>query len=172
MQPIFIHVPRTGGTTIRAAFGEKITNYNHVPATDVRANDPDAWDAAWTFGFIRNPWQRAISFFDHTGLPPSKFEEWILNDAEQHLAGRNRKPQNLLCDESGTLMVDAVFRYEYFAAAIDELEARFGHQLPSLPHENKGPRWDRDARPLYGTASRDRIAEIGAWEIETFGYSF
>lgn len=80
---IFLHVPKTGGTAISKALGFQ---YGHVPVSRFIAREPARFDAAFSFAFVRNPWDRLFSAFNYLhaaiGLNQSRDLRW----AGKHLA--------------------------------------------------------------------------------------
>jgi hypothetical protein len=70
----FVHVPRTGGTTIASQLG---VSDGHTPA--------DAFDSKYVLGMVRNPYDRAVSICAaHLGyekgdriLSVEAFEAWV-----------------------------------------------------------------------------------------------
>lgn len=88
----FIHVQKTGGTSVgellRAAVPD-ITDYapRHLGARHAKKK-LDGWDGYYRFAFVRNPWDRLVSWYcmidrprralaEGTPLPPST-ERWLL----------------------------------------------------------------------------------------------
>jgi hypothetical protein len=60
---VFIHVPRTGGSSIKEALGlyDKIYKKDlyHMSAVDI----PDVCKDYFKFAFVRNPWDRFVSLY-------------------------------------------------------------------------------------------------------------
>tara|TARA_B100000287_G_scaffold363821_1_gene357737 strand:- start:482 stop:1120 length:639 start_codon:yes stop_codon:yes gene_type:complete len=79
---IFIHYPKTGGSSIESFFGgsdgPKTTHYkdskgrkrttwekHHMPAQEyIAENGHEIWDDYFTFTIIRNPWDMFVSHFE------------------------------------------------------------------------------------------------------------
>lgn len=64
---IFVHIQRTGGTSIeRAIQGDdqyyKLKETKHILASTTKEIHADYWDDYFKFSFVRNPWDRAYSF--------------------------------------------------------------------------------------------------------------
>lgn len=57
---VFIHVPKSAGSSITAMLGGKSTAWaTHTPAARI----PEYARGFFTFGFIRNPWDRMVSLY-------------------------------------------------------------------------------------------------------------
>lgn len=168
--PIFIHVPKTGGTTIKHAFEGQIQNAGHRTAHEWRM---DA-GPLMAFAFIRNPFARAVSMFYWAGVHDTKtFEEWCRELGPQDMEGPSRSAKRLLCDVDGELLVDTIYRFEDFDSAVFDIARRLGVRLPRV-HMNKNPKKPTglDYRTLYTPESFNYVERICAWEIDTFGYTF
>lgn len=66
---IFIHIPRTGGSTITAALPgdnhrERGFDHWHIDATYLK-NKISNFDEYFTFSFVRNPWDRLYSEYSY-----------------------------------------------------------------------------------------------------------
>ena len=63
---IFIHIPRTAGTSIETCINPNWTFENfreekHILASTARKIYRDYWDEYFKFSFVRNPWDRMVS---------------------------------------------------------------------------------------------------------------
>lgn len=101
---IFIHIPKTGGTSIEEAFGIRklVTGYkpnfriiygntdklelDHLLAKDIRELDKGRWSKYKKIAFVRNPYSRLVSEYHHIinkqkfkALKPFKtFREFVM----------------------------------------------------------------------------------------------
>jgi hypothetical protein len=84
---VFVHVPKTGGTSLRQAMhdahleleweGETTVDHqrrygifrpwlHHIGASDLRRIlGPSIWTTYFKFSFVRNPWDRLVSVYHH-----------------------------------------------------------------------------------------------------------
>jgi len=75
MKPfVFIRVPRTGGTSIDRCIPKHRKWAPHTKRKDI---DTDSW----TFGFIRNPWDRMVSLHAHTLRDFNLFADAVVSDS-------------------------------------------------------------------------------------------
>ena len=159
---VFIHIRKTGGTSIRTALGIGSVP-NHITAREMRRIFPDSC-GKFAFGFVRNPWDRLVSWVHRMGLgvdwdQPDRFDQLGL------------EPQvDYLLDEDGKLMVDFVGRFENLAEDFNTICGKIGIATPPLPHLNTSEH--RHYRDYYDETAKQFIAKQYAEDIERFGYSF
>lgn len=62
----YVHVPKTGGSSIHKALPNCIHNERHMTAMELRAAEPELFEEYFMFSTIRNPWERMVSmhFYD------------------------------------------------------------------------------------------------------------
>ena len=78
LQMFFIHIPKNGGNSVFNALNEvgDISRFFpikdglekmrwHTSASWVRAQNPELWDSCYSFTFVRNPWDRLVSLWNH-----------------------------------------------------------------------------------------------------------
>ncbi len=66
--------------------------------------------------------------------------------------------------------VDFVGRTETFAEDLQTVERRLGAEPTRIPHRNKSPHGSY--RDYYTDATRAKVAEVYARDLEAFGYTF
>lgn len=176
----FIHVNKCGGSSIEVALGLPKT---HDTAVERREEiGQAAWDAAFTFATVRNPFDRVASIYyyrlrtDQDGLADRhlSFNAWVRRVFADHeppywedtpLLG---PATDWLC-ENGVLIVDRVVPLERIAdqwPAICRVLGVTRHLqiLNNNSHPAHGAIYDPGARRI--------VEEVFASDLETFGYTF
>ena len=182
---IYVRVPRTGSTTLTFhmdyAFGDLMTDKGgmHETAQGLRHLwGEDKWNNAFTFGFIRNPWDWLVSMYN-SGVAASASEQnepWPGAPIEpidtpgihpgqrmgftfdEYVRARITTPLDWLCDDDG-IMVKHVWRFE-------ELRDF------SRAKKNCAPRTRVHYRDWYTTELADHVALKFKREIEYGKYEF
>jgi hypothetical protein len=203
---IFIHVPKTAGLSLVTALApythdssgywmnsllDKIgihvnhwTHYRnkrfrpHTSARQVQRQLPrDVFDNMFKFGFVRNPWERVISYYHYVLRHPNhkrhkrarslggvdSFVQWAC------AAGKMYSQADMLVDDQDNLLVDYVGRFESLSDDFQRVCDRLQISV-TLPHVNKSNYGDY--RSYYNPRTRQVVAETCRKDIEFFGYSF
>lgn len=189
---IFVHIPRTGGTSMAFALGAPKP---HIPISRYAAFDRAAFKNYFKFAFVRNPWDRLLSAY--TVLRTSDERP---NWAEGMQWARTHMPQFqtfesfvLALDDTKTLQrmmthdffrlqldwvtmphsrgsaVDFLGRFETVAEDFEQVAAKLGihEQLPMMNHSRHEP-----YREAYSRKMQKVAAEVYAADIKAFGYKF
>jgi len=201
---VFVHVPKTGGSTIDAFFDDEVddarrvgTLGRHTTYRRILRYEPGLADY-WSFGFVRNPWARLVSWwsmvrvvFDNADAGNeyalSRLERnpevWLREGAFRDdfsgfvLQGTETIPRlsfpqvRKLTGVRGRRRVDFVGRTENFDHDMAVVRERLG--LPALeaaPQRNRTPH--AHYSEYYNDATRAKVAEVFADDIEAFGYTF
>jgi len=179
---VFAHVPKTGGISVRAALARyadgqdaALSGTTHETLPELLARRPDL-GGHFKFGFVRNPWERLVSFYCHARarLAPSfpqfqslTFTEW-LRQADANAGWLASlfvlRPQRECLDGA-----DFVGRFETLAPDFAQVTARLGLAV-ALPHKN-ATRHGAYAT-CYDGWGRDFVARRYAGDIEQFGYRY
>jgi len=127
--------------------------------------------------FVRNPYSWLTSMYstykrgpNHRHHPTvaamSGFPEYIDWEIK-----RNKRFQHIfLLDEHGELALDFVGRFDNLVADYRRLCDLIGVAAPELAHKNKNR--FRHYREFYDDATRDKVTEFWAKDIELLGYDF
>ncbi len=189
---IFIHIPKTAGTTVLAALGAPSVFDTHAPNRAYARAYPEFYPGAYKFAFVRNPWDRFASSFHfmkygtdwpmqqdwarrHIGdLSFSEFTYRMRNPLFRAsiLAERFFWPQTFwLIGERDLQVVDDMFRFEAIPTAMQHLCERFGIDAPAeTPHLRKTEK--PGFRELYDAEMVDIVARIYRKDVESLGYKF
>ena len=201
-QVVFVHVPKTGGSTIDLLFDREVPDARKIEGTGRHAPygrllkvDPSIAEY-WSFGFVRNPWARMVSYWSmlrsvfanaEAGKPQAvkKFEDapqvWLAegryrDDFDRFiLEGLATLPKlgrpQVRTLMAGSRLVDFVGRLESFERDLAVVRERLGlPPLEEIPHRNKGHHGDY--REYYTDRTREHVATVFADDIEAFGYTF
>lgn len=191
---IFVHIPKTGGTSIETALYDPtctacrdqwdVARVPHAPLNHLTLEEistlgfatREELDSYFKFAFVRNPWDRAVSEFL---FPPLRelfgecasfreglevMTEWVDAGHGNHL----RRQVDFLSAEG--VRLDFVGYFENLREDFQAVCRYIGIDRVDLPHEN----WT-DHRPYweyYDAETRNVVADLYAPDIEAFGYSF
>ena len=203
---IFTHPHKCGGTSIEDSLGflvlreqypsiEPIKHASleeHLKILTGKGLDTNQF---FKFSIIRNPWDRAVSFYNHC-----KYKEHFylarqgrenelpvdVEDARQMTfkayafkyytdnfnSDRNTKPYMLI---QNNFCLDYVIKLENFKADISNINDKLGIDLSAgLPHLNNADKFlDRKHySEYYDEETKDFIRDLFEWDIKTFDYKF
>ncbi len=193
---LYTHVARTGGVSLTqalqlAAPQMRGIGTQHGALAEARGALGAAFDEVYKFAFVRNPWDRLVSYraflaAADPGIDPAELADpdaahW--RDFEAFLDGLLRESVEIdgvarpvfsqihqLTDAEGRLLCDRVGRFERYADDAAAIFAGAGLRLPPLGHENRSTR--RGYAEYYTPAARDMVAEVCAADVAAFGYGF
>ena len=199
---IFAAVPKTGTHSVRQALREQmgdedleqvglfvnkrlpwddlaVQRHGHLALRQVRPHlGDDAFDRYVKFAFVRNPFDRFVSYCafmlrgsdDFQRRPREVMHHFLFTaPPEQHILFQ---PQaSLLVAEDGkTLLTDLVGRVEDMQGSYDAICARIG--IPSRLLDRVNGTTRGDYRTYYDQALADGVAARYAQDLDLFGYSF
>lgn len=179
----FMHVPKTGGSSITAALLPYLPNhsdvevgvvgwqckfhkeYMHTPFNQLRWYKPD--DEWRTFAVVRDPFDRMHSYYVDTGEKTGMtFLEWL-----KKAPGNNRfqvAPQYSLISRDGQVAMDVVIPYENLTEGL----ATLGIQLPEKRELDYG-RTREQMLAAYEAEPEavDVVRSMAGRDFEEFRYS-
>ncbi|EAK0950362.1 sulfotransferase family protein [Campylobacter lari] len=187
---IFIHVPKVAGSSIeRVVYQTDRWLVGHVKASDYVKLDKNKFESYFSFGFVRNPYDRMVSAYhylrsgggnltDETWAKENiykynSFEEFVLNlqnndERIKILSWIHFVPQyKFLCNDNKNILVDFVGRFE----KIDEdfkVILNILNRKDSLVHANKSNHCDY--KDYYNYETYKIIREIYKNDFEIFDY--
>jgi len=218
---IFIHIPKTAGKSImRAVKSDFISSPSLIrkykkpigrsplrslvgrhPTALVTKNNSfeDDWNRMYKISWVRNPWQRAVSWWNmtHRKNEPrysiDNFKVWLFNPESEGTESwssssrwgkglldkfpdkpYNRNPLSALTyvsDLDGNILVDFIGRFEYINEDIDRLNKELNKNF-KVEKNYEHIHYGKNYEKYYDDESREYIADICKWEIEKFNYKF
>lgn len=213
-QTIFIHIPRTAGKSmgkaLKAHFGDQyqdlgspllpkcncdsaVTNVQHISVqslVDRGVFTREWYDSCFVFAFIRNPWDRLASLFEHLQYRIRRQKRQRESNKYLHSfeAFARMVCQGFYVNPIGRLATDDwsqanpqtrwleqgvsfVGAYETLEEDWDDVCDMIG--IPTLPLElhNKSSK-QKHYREYYSTELVDLVGEFYEEDVETWGYEF
>ena len=196
---LFIHIQKTGGSSITEILRSSMPDLKrymgtHDHASWARNALGNEYDLYYKFAFVRNPWDRLVSWytmirqraevtnpnklnrlFTYVLNSSSSFEDFVLNCTHtiDDVDGRKSFLYNqydYVSDESGALIVDFVGRYENYESDLRTALERMGVFNIDIPHINKSDHLHYSA--YYTQRTKDIVSERYERDLKEFGYSF
>ena len=199
---IFAAVPKTGTHSVRQALREQLGDedveqaglfvnkrfpwadlaaiqHGHLSLRQVRPYlGDDAFDRYLKFAFVRNPFDRFVSYcaFMLRGgdvfrqQPREVMRHFLFGEPPEHHILFQPQATLLLAGDGKTLLTDMVGRVEDMQGSYDAICTRIGIHSRPLEHVNGTQRGDY--RQYYDQALIDGVAARYAQDLKLFGYTF
>jgi len=190
---IFVHVPKTGGTSVRRALMARYPDMVMPQAfhTALRSAKFKTSDK-FAFGFMRNPWERMVSHYRFMCQKPAGpndhkvykrqsvidmgFKEWAINGrfGEEIYKAVGEFEAALSVHHISQMWwlrgCNFIGRFERLQEDADEAMRQIGEPPLLLPHLQKT--MGGDYRDEYDDELREFIGRLFAEDIEVGGYTF
>jgi chondroitin 4-sulfotransferase 11 len=193
---IFIHIPKTGGTSIEALFDQSFYGWDdkfclwkqHCSIHQMQSVYGIDVDSYYKFAIVRNPWDRAVSDYKWWTRPNSPFFDFLNNTTlEDYLLIRNGYEKiNHLNDSTGradhfytqysfveiggACVMDCIIKFENLQQDFNIFCDQIGMPQQKLPHTNKTNR--KHYSEYYNQKTIDIVAQKYHKDIEYFDYQF
>jgi hypothetical protein len=203
-QFVFVHVQKCAGTSIGltllpwlgtddvvlgytpqgealSAQGQRAAGlWKHAKARDARRLlGDDLWREYFTFAFVRNPWDVAVS--DYHWWRTTTYENQYgtgqaikrMKDFDEYVRSRyfQRRPAApFVSDEEGRIVLDYVGRYETLQQDFDAVMEAIGLPRTELPTQNATEH--SHFSTYYTPITRELVGQAYAEDLEAFGYAF
>lgn len=192
---VFVHNPRTAGTTLLNFLTEYCGGIIYCPKNEmysqyvkhrVYANGPDRIKNYYKFGFVRNPFSRELSLYKLLTLTIEglSFKEWVLSrfsgekitgNYEKSLTAYTLPQYGFFCDVNGDLVVNW-FRYENRLSALEKIGNIIGINMKSMIDYrpvNNSMRFDIiEYQKEYDNEMIDLVERAYKIDLDAFGYTF
>ncbi|NDC62936.1 MAG: hypothetical protein EBZ59_02885 [Planctomycetia bacterium] len=184
---IFIHVPKTAGTSISSLLAHAnnpelcLASTKHETAASLISRiGLAAFDSYFSFAIVRHPVERLVSHFAYLKSHPEQYPEMVAVetldryveaiDAGDMTILRKRErimPQHAwVCSDDGSMLVDRVATYERLDADLAGIFRAIGLSVGPLPRLNVST-W---RKPAPSAAVVDFIESYYSRDYELFGY--
>lgn len=188
---IFIHIPKTAGTSIEQFLKENGKNeieylgvrnnrsLQHLTAFELSREIPHIFKSYYKFSFVRNPYDRLLSVYYWTPIPnvgykygktKAEFLNFVTNILKNKRFFSNVyvdhfAPQYLFLYGNKKLLVDEVFKYEKLDESIQYLKQKLNIQN-DLPVLNKS----HVKKDGWNERQKERIYKLYKNDFIIFGY--
>lgn len=178
---IYVHCPKTGGTSIRNMFEQldpgMIIFQNHRTASQGRAIIHDlTWNRMYKFSTCRHPCDQLVSHYCNIVRIPEHayYARAILTGFSDWLRWKEETPDNRgICAHFIDLPMDHVMRFENLGPEVEALKEKLQMtHLVGLPGLNIAKNKPRDWRDWFTPADIDYVREQFRSDFEQFGYEF
>jgi hypothetical protein len=181
---IFVHIPKTGGTSIAKALGhfDQVAYgvQDHRTIVELRhTTSKHDFERYYKFTIVRNPWDRVVSWYKNVttdAIHRDRFriqENCSLRDflTEHGSIWGLQSQLHWIREPDGNIPLDFIGRFERLSEDFGHVCERLGLREVRLPHLFQA----YDTTPymaLYDHQTRSIVAHRYAEEIEMFRYSF
>lgn len=162
----------------------------HVDAPTIKAREPaEIWNNFFKFSIVRNPWDRAISYFfwdkrqdaairprkrfyHYLGVPFNEFEI-VKNQFSEFIKSGTLENNDRFYIIDDKLCIDSVIHYENLEDDFNTICEKIGLATSSLPHLKSGIRKGRrHYSEYYDDETIEIVAELHKNDMRFFGYEF
>jgi len=177
--PIFIHIPKAGGTSIKIIvekYNKDLPDCLHKYVTFYSEQERNS---CFVFSFTRNPYDRLLSAHKYLtngygNLGNIKFGKTLSSDFKyfvKHQLNNNMNwlhflPMKFWLDDD----IDFIGKMENYEHDFNTVCDKIGIPQQQLPHKNISKH--KHYTEYYDDETRQIVSEIYAEDIERFGYKF
>ncbi len=167
---IFLHIPRTGGSSISRVLG---VSRGHDDVFNAKERYAEWWSEYFKFAFVRNPfsWLVSLAF---CGSRPTL---WTFEEYVRLCARREKVPWTKELEVNAHTRLHRNVEGLDFVGRLENIDDDFVHVCQEvevdgeLPHVSRGKHM-ADYRPYYIDGLREFVEEQWAEDFARFGYSF
>jgi len=187
LETIFVHVPKTAGTSIEQHLRQSKSQVvgGHTTAIAYRSAFPIEFNAYFTFAIVRHPYDRFRSAYSylkqhpinaalanesvHTSESINDFIATYSNTATIRDSIVHMFPQHIfVCDRDEAIILEAIYRYETLHSDWGKICRRIRIHECSLPVLNASHR--RSTEDFVSAESKAILAKLYAKDFKLFGY--
>jgi len=140
----------------------------HAKAIEYQQHSPENFSTYFKFTFVRNPWDRMVSFFHYHQARHgvTDFRRYI---TKNEFGDLNTQQIDYLVDNNGFILVDFIGRFENLYEDFGKIcqIINFDGELEYIPEKLTASYWS-----YYDDKTRRIVAKKFKKDTEYFGYSF
>ena len=183
---IFIHIPRTGGTSVLRYFSEKETGRDHSTWFNYLHSSPYAFNSYYKFAIVRNPWDRTLSAYKYLLGGGNKMGDLELMERLKIYEDFNHFVKDgllsmildnvrlflpqifFVCDGKSNIMVDKILRFENYQDCVSNILPKIKNKkIEKINSSERG-----DYKDYYNEETINIVKGIYKNDIENFEYKF
>ena len=170
---IFIHIPRTSGTSIESNLGvnlDKMKSQKHLRASQIKnLAGETGWLNAFKFSIVRNPWERVISLYNQKAFASIN----AISKKSLYYFLKNYEPKSwengYTCSDYIDEKIDFIAKFEERENDLTYLSEKIGINLLNNKHERKGEKrkkWEL----FYNEKTFEIVSKLYKKDIKRFDY--
>jgi hypothetical protein len=191
---IFVHIPKTGGTSIEAMFGfaeydkfgklikDKVGKGKHWGAEEYYKEWAEFYNNYFKFTIVRNPWERDLSLYSmmrgQLKYRHLNFKQFVQRVIQKNLEYEHPQFKNIIfrnqvdyLTHDNALHIDRIIRYETLNESWKDLCSQIKKPYEPLVHLRKAKR--KPILEYYSDQETiDLVAELRKDDIEFLNYDF
>ena len=187
----FIHVPKTGGTTIRTSIAKYGFNSFNLHQAKDKSNDDktgayklgtvrrakrginqEDWENNFKFAFVRNPYSRAVSnYYFLNFYKKMNFNDFLKKELTQNKDIWHHKltQSEHLYDENKNITIDFIGRFENIQEDFDKICKKLKIPCFKLPHK-KSSKIDENRKKCLTEENKKIIYDLYKEDFINFNY--
>ena len=169
---VFLHIPRTGGTSIKSVFQSK-EKESYVFVEDLQQAFPDVYENYYKWTVVRNPWEREVSIFNSNTVEGNikSIRKQFIDSIKTKINSKNQiESQASFLMIDGDIHVDHIVRYESIDSQWPIVCEKINKPYEPLPRLLKGANSQFSKHEIYTQESIDLVSELCKEDIEFLNY--
>ena len=192
---IFVHIPKTAGTSVEAAFGKiqmeqkyfkEFGIGKHFSASKMKEDNQDIFEEYYKWTIVRNPWERDLSMYNMMSkgikFRHMNFKEFLKkvttpNVEKLKISHKTNTELNLFSDQrsfflddDGSILMNKIVRYENLEIEWKNICKKINKRYEPLPYLRRIKK--KPISEYYDQECIDIVAKIRQDDIDYLKYDF